>query len=86
MTGPGTIRQLLFFDREDLAPWFSEYIRGELDEMLYGKQDIYRDGYSVHTTLNLDFQQKANEMVSKGLTRWNKTYQENIGNRMTVVG
>ena len=26
-----------FFDREDLAPWFSEYIRTELDEMLYGK-------------------------------------------------
>ena len=74
-----------FFDREDLAPWFSEYIREELDEMLYGKQDIYRDGYSVHTTLNLDFQQKADEIVKKGLVRWNKTYQENQGNRMTVV-
>ncbi len=74
-----------FFDREDLAPWFSEYIREELDEMLYGKQDIYRDGYTVHTTLNLDYQQKADEIVKKGLVTWNKRYQENIGNRMDVV-
>ncbi len=74
-----------FFDREDQAPWFSEYIRTELDEMLYGKQDIYRDGYTVHTTLNLDFQQKADEIVKQGLVRWNKNYRENIGNRMDVV-
>ena len=74
-----------FFDREDKAPWFSEYIREELDEMLYGKQDIYRDGYTVHTTLNLDYQQKADEIVKKGLVRWNKSYRENIGNRMDVV-
>ena len=74
-----------FFDREDLAPWFSEYIRTELDEMLYGKQNIYRDGYSVYTTLNLDYQQKADELISKGLVTWNKRYQQNIGNRMTVV-
>ncbi|OQY34679.1 MAG: hypothetical protein B6241_03835 [Spirochaetaceae bacterium 4572_59] len=74
-----------FFDREDLAPWFSEYIRGELDEMLYGKQDIYRDGYSVYTTLNLDYQQKADELINEGLVKWNKTYQANIGNRMDVV-
>jgi penicillin-binding protein 1A len=74
-----------FFAREDKAPWFSEYIRAQLDEMLYGKQDIYRDGYTVHTTLDLDFQQKADELTQKGLTRWNKAYQENIGNRMDIV-
>ena len=85
MTGPVINQTTAFFDREDLAPWFSEYIRSQLDEMLYGKQDIYRDGYVVHTTLNLDYQKKADEMVKKGLTQWNKTYQENIGNRMDVV-
>ncbi len=74
-----------FFAREDKAPWFSEYIRTQLDEMLYGKQDIYRDGYIVHTTLDLDFQAKADELTQKGLKRWNKTYQENIGNRMDIV-
>ena len=48
-------------------------------------QDIYRDGYNVYTTLNLDYQQKADELISEGLITWNKRYQENIGNRMTVV-
>ncbi|MDA3956531.1 penicillin-binding protein 1A [Oceanispirochaeta sp.] len=74
-----------FFAREDKAPWFSEYIRSQLDEMLLGKQDIYRDGYIVHTTLNLDFQQKADELTIKGLARWNKSYQESTGNRMDIV-
>lgn len=74
-----------FFEREDKAPWFSEYIRTQLDEMLYGKQDIYTDGYIVHTTLNLDYQAKADELTLKGLTRWNKKYHENIGNRMDIV-
>ncbi|MDC7234435.1 MAG: PBP1A family penicillin-binding protein [Spirochaetales bacterium] len=78
-------RTTAFFEREDKAPWFSEYIRTQLDEMLYGKQDIYRDGYVVHTTLNLDYQAKADELTQKGLQRWNASYQENIGNRMKIV-
>ncbi len=74
-----------FFAREDKAPWFSEYIRTQLDEMLFGKQDIYRDGYVVHTTLDLDFQAMADEKTQKGLKRWNKTYRKNINNRVKVV-
>ncbi|MDC7241087.1 MAG: PBP1A family penicillin-binding protein [Spirochaetales bacterium] len=74
-----------FFEREDRAPWFSEYIRIQLDQMMYGQQDIYRDGYVVHTTLNLDFQEKADELTQKGLNTWNKRYQENIDNRMKII-
>ena len=74
-----------FFEREDKAPWFSEYIRTQLDQMLYGQQDIYRDGYVVHTTLNLDFQAKADELTQKGLNTWNQRYQQNIDNRMKII-
>ncbi|HTH12817.1 MAG TPA: transglycosylase domain-containing protein, partial [Spirochaetia bacterium] len=40
-----------FFDRKDKAPFFSEYIRNQVDENLLGPHDIYRDGLTIHTTL-----------------------------------
>ena len=35
--------------------------------MLYGSLNIYKDGFIVHTTLNLDFQAKADELMRQGL-------------------
>jgi len=66
-----------YFDRlaNDKAPYFSEYIRTQIDQYLFGQQDIYRDGYVIHTTLNLDFQREADKQVSQGLTLWNRTYR-----------
>ena len=40
--------------REDKAPWFSEYVRRELGNMIYGSDDIYTSGFTVNTTLNLE--------------------------------
>ncbi len=47
-------------ETEFLAPYFSEYVRIQLDELSarYGF-DIYRDGLEITTTLNLDMQQIA---------------------------
>ncbi|MBB6479055.1 penicillin-binding protein 1A [Spirochaeta isovalerica] len=74
-----------FFDREDQAPWFSEYVRGELDNMLYGTQDMLRDGYTVHTTLNLDYQKDADEIIERNLQNWNRIYKSRRGTRMDYV-
>ncbi len=40
-----------FLDREDKAPYFSEYIRGQLEDLLLGAYDMLTDGLVVHTTL-----------------------------------
>ena len=72
-------------DREDKAPYFRDYIRYNLDNMLYGKQDMYKDGYVVHTTLDLDIQSKADEIMEKNLHKWNKIYKSNRGNRMEYI-
>jgi penicillin-binding protein 1A len=56
-----------FFEREDSAPYFSEYIRNELQIILSGQRDIYTDGYQVYTTLNSKFQQIADEEIDRGL-------------------
>jgi len=66
-----------YFDRlaKDKAPYFSEFIRNEVEKYLFGQQDIYRDGYTIHTTLNLDYQKKADELIMEGLRIWNRKYQ-----------
>jgi len=76
-----------YFDRlaNDKAPYFSEFIRNEVEKYLFGQQDIYRDGYTIHTTLNLDYQRKADEQIMEGLRIWNRKYQNdrNITNSYT---
>ncbi|MDR0321893.1 MAG: PBP1A family penicillin-binding protein [Treponema sp.] len=63
-----------YYNREDKAPWFSEYVRRELDNMLYGSMDYYRDGYVVYTTLNLAHQEAAEKFFAEGLAKGNREY------------
>ncbi|MDR2478414.1 MAG: PBP1A family penicillin-binding protein [Treponema sp.] len=63
-----------YYHRADKAPWFSEYVRRELDTMIYGSMDYYRDGYTVHTTLNLRHQEAAEKFMAEGLLRANKGF------------
>ncbi|MDR1216664.1 MAG: PBP1A family penicillin-binding protein [Treponema sp.] len=71
-----------YYNRDDKAPWFSEYVRRELDNMMYGSMDYYRDGYTVRTTLNLEHQEAAEKYMSAGLTRANREYGASRGNRL----
>jgi len=59
----------------DKAPWFSEYVRRQLEDMLYGSLDLYNDGLVVNTTLDLDQQEKADYWMAKGIEQVNRTYQ-----------
>jgi penicillin-binding protein 1A len=60
---------------DDKAPWFSEYVRRQLEDMLYGSLDLYNDGLIINTTLDLDQQERADYWMAKGITQVNKTYQ-----------
>lgn len=52
--------------REDKARWFSEYVRREVaDNMLYGTMNLYKDGYTVHTTCDLRHQEIADREFQK---------------------
>ncbi|MDR0494444.1 MAG: PBP1A family penicillin-binding protein [Treponema sp.] len=68
-----------YYHREDKAPWFSEYVRRELDSMMYGSMDYYRDGYTVHTTLDLRHQEAAEKFMAEGLDRANKVFSRSRG-------
>ncbi|MDR2663754.1 MAG: PBP1A family penicillin-binding protein [Treponema sp.] len=68
-----------YFAREDKAPWFSEYVRRELDNLMYGEMDYYRDGYTVQTTLDLRFQQLAEMEMAEGISKANSMYKNSSG-------
>ncbi|MDR0403147.1 MAG: PBP1A family penicillin-binding protein [Treponema sp.] len=72
-----------YYSREDKAPWFSEYVRRELDRLMYGEMDYYRDGYTVHTTMDMKFQSLAETSMSAGIVRGNDLYQRISGSRLT---
>ena len=72
-----------FSEREDKAPYFSEYIRGQLDELLFGSYDYLKDGLVVHTTLNLDYQKVADRIMADGIEDVNTRYLALANNRVT---
>ncbi|MCL2472762.1 MAG: transglycosylase domain-containing protein, partial [Treponema sp.] len=71
-----------YYNRQDAAPWFSEYVRRDLDNKMYGTMDYYRDGYTVHTTLNLQHQEAAVKFMNQGIARANATYAKSSGTRL----
>ncbi len=71
-----------FYNRDDKAPWFSQYVLRELESMLYGSIDLYKDGLTVHTTLNLDYQKVADRYMTRYLDQANKSYLESSSIRL----
>ncbi|MBP7096099.1 MAG: PBP1A family penicillin-binding protein [Spirochaetia bacterium] len=63
-----------FFSRSDEAPWFSEYVHRALGDLLYGSIDLYKDGLTVHTTLDLDFQKAADRYMKRGIELANREF------------
>lgn len=74
-----------YLRREDKAPWFSEYVRRELGGMIYGSQDIYTGGFTVNTTLNLEHQQTAQEIMDRYIAQANRMYQNEHRRRSTTA-
>jgi penicillin-binding protein 1A len=72
-----------YYSREDKAPWFSEYVRRELDKIMYGQMDYYRDGYTVYTTMDMKFQSLAETSMSAGIVRGNDIFQRISSSRLT---
>jgi penicillin-binding protein 1A len=73
-----------FLDREDKAPYFSEYIRGQLDDLLVGSYNYLTDGLVVHTTLNLDYQREADTRMAQDIDRVNALYLATAGAQVST--
>ena len=69
--------------REDKAPWFSEYVRRNLSGMLYGTEDLYTGGFTVNTTLNLEHQKAAEDIMAAYIRYANRQYQRSSSARLS---
>ncbi len=74
-----------YFDNDSKAPYFSEYVRIQLNDMLYGAVDINKDGYVVHTTLDLGYQAIADEIMDKAFHSINERYKTKSDARLGIV-
>ena len=57
--------------REEIAPYFTEYIRQYLVSV-YGVEMVYKGGLNVYTTINYDLQRAATLSVKNGLRALDK--------------
>lgn len=64
--------------QNDEAPWFSEYVRRTLSNMIYGTEDIYTSGFTVNTSLNLSHQKAADEIMQDYIKAANRLYQRTM--------
>jgi len=64
------------YNADDKAPWFSEYVRRELGNLIYGTDDIYTSGFTVNTTLNLKNQYAAQNAMDAYIKYANRVYQD----------
>lgn len=64
-----------YFLTEDKAPWFSEYVKRELMDYVYGSDDIYSSGFTVNTTLNLEHQAIAEEIMTAKIPYANQLFK-----------
>ncbi len=67
--------------RDDKARWFSEYVRRQLETMIYGTMDIYSGGYTVHTTLDLKHQAAAEKVMQTYIEIANKRFKSSSSTR-----
>ncbi len=74
-----------YFDNDSKAPYFSEYVRINLNDMLYGAVDINKDGYVVNTTLDLGYQVIANKIMDKAFHSINERYKTKSDSRLAIV-
>jgi len=71
-----------WFDRRDKAPYFSEYVRQSLEDLLLGSMDLYREGLQVHTTLDLDLQLVAERIISREIEAANEQVRDQDRRRL----
>jgi penicillin-binding protein 1A len=74
-----------YFMRDDKAPWFSEYVRRELGSMIYGAEDIYTSGFTVNTTLDLNQQAAATDVMQRYIAYANRMWKQEQANRSSYA-
>ena len=70
--------------REDKAPFFTEFMRKDLENEL-GKENLYTKGYKIYSSLDLDHQLIAEKVLNSALKRQNIVSKDYIFNKHTEL-
>jgi penicillin-binding protein 1A len=71
-----------YYAREDKARYFSDYVRQQLDELLYGSIDYNEDGLTINTTLDLDYQAAADRYMAASIENANASFRADSASRL----
>jgi penicillin-binding protein 1A len=63
-----------FFNREDKAPYFSDWVMNTLEREM-PNVDIFRDGLTIHSTVDIRWNQMVEEMMVARLERSQKIFE-----------
>lgn len=64
-----------FYNREDKAPFFSDWVMNEINNEL-PNVNIFRDGLVIHSTLDVRWNQLAEQLYEKVLDKQQKYFEE----------
>ena len=73
-----------FYNREDKAPFFSNWVLQQIEKEL-PSYNVYKDGLTIRTTLNLDYNQYADKLVKKLLEKQQKVFDEEQEKNFDVI-
>ena len=65
-----------YTERYDEAPYFSDLVRRQFETTFYGSPDLYRDGFTIHTTLDLGYQRTAEALLEETRLHLNAQYRD----------
>jgi penicillin-binding protein 1A len=73
-----------FFNREDQAPFFSDYVLNEIQDKL-PNVNIFKDGLTIYSTLDLKANVLADNMMKEVLDRQQKIFEQQSLNSYNVI-
>lgn len=73
-----------FYNREDKAPFFSNWVLQQIEKDL-PSYNVYKDGLTIRTTLDLDYNLYADKLVKKLLEKQQKVFDEEQEKNFDVI-
>jgi len=73
-----------FYNREDKAPFFSDWVLQEIQKEL-PNVNPFRDGLTIYTTLDVRWQQLAEELLTERLEKQQKIFEEDQVRTFNIV-
>lgn len=73
-----------FYNREDEAPFFSNWVLQQIEKDL-PSYNVYKDGLTIRTTLDLDYNKYADKLVKKLLEKQQKVFDDEQKKNFDVI-